>query len=409
MNIVMISSTFPYPPTLGGTEIRTFNLLKYLRQRHALTLVTQPYKGIPEADIEALRSWVDELVMFPLPEDEPAQAGIGNWMAKGGRFLKSIASATPPNVLHRYSPQLQAWLDDRVNSGHCDAITCEHSVNTIYVRPQYADRVKSVVNVHSSVYWGTRNFLQMGASENSLRDRLYLSTLYRYEKNYCGQFDRIVVTTPDDRTQLRKLNPNARIDIIPNGVDLELFPFRTTDPGGHQLIFVGAMHYTHNIDAVRFFVLQVMPALRERYPDTTFNIVGSRPTEEVVTLGSHPGVVVTGRVPSMVEYLHRSTVCVLPLQTGFGIKNKTLEAMAAGVPVVGSDRALEGLAADEPGTPPIALRANTVAEYVEAIGRLFDDASLRMELAKNARSPIESEFTWERSGQDYERVILGEE
>lgn len=409
MDIVMISSTFPYPPSLGGTEIRTFNLLKYLRDRHSVTLVTQPYKDTPEEDIEALRGWVDELVMFPLPEDEPKKGGMGNVLAKGGRFLKSIATATPPNVLHRYSPQLQAWLDDRVKSGNCDAITCEHSVNTIYVRPEYGEkyRVKSVVNVHSSVYWGTRNFLKMGASENSLRDRLYLSTLYRYEKNYCQQFDRIVVTTPDDRDQLLQLNPNADIDVIPNGVDLDLFPFRTADPGGYQLIFVGAMHYTHNIDAVRFFVINVMPALRERYPEATFNIVGSRPTEEVVELGKHPGVVVTGRVPSMVEYLHRSTICVLPLQTGFGIKNKTLEAMAAGVPVVGSDRALEGLSVDEPGKPPIALRANTVEEYVEAIGRLFEDSTLRMELAKNARVPIESEFTWERAGARYEGAIVG--
>ncbi|PSN06422.1 glycosyl transferase family 1, partial [filamentous cyanobacterium CCT1] len=41
MRILMISATFPYPPTLGGTQIRTFYLLKHLSQNHEVTLVTQ--------------------------------------------------------------------------------------------------------------------------------------------------------------------------------------------------------------------------------------------------------------------------------------------------------------------------------------------------------------------------------
>ena len=41
MRILMISATFPYPPSLGGTQIRTFYLLRHLAQRHTVTLVTQ--------------------------------------------------------------------------------------------------------------------------------------------------------------------------------------------------------------------------------------------------------------------------------------------------------------------------------------------------------------------------------
>ena len=41
MRILSISATFPYPPHRGGTQVRTFNLLKYLAQNHEVTLVTQ--------------------------------------------------------------------------------------------------------------------------------------------------------------------------------------------------------------------------------------------------------------------------------------------------------------------------------------------------------------------------------
>jgi polysaccharide biosynthesis protein PslH len=150
----------------------------------------------------------------------------------------------------------------------------------------------------------------------------------------------------------------------------------------------------------------VLPEIQRRYPDATFDIVGSHPAPEVLALQDKPGVNVTGRVPSMVDYLHQSTICIVSMRTGFGIKNKTLEAMAAGVPVVGSDRALEGLAVDSNNIPLRALRANHKDEYVTAICQLFENPQLRGELSQNARKYVETEFTWENAGRRYEEVLM---
>jgi glycosyltransferase involved in cell wall biosynthesis len=413
MIILMISSTFPYPPSRGGTEIRTFNLLRHLSQHHSVTLVTQrpdpddeatstdTSDSPSDADLDTLRQWVDELVVFPLARSPDPR----NKLAKVGRFAESWLKGMPPNVLFRYNPTMHAWVDEAVRSQAFDVITCEHSVNEIYIRPQTRLRVPTVVDVHSSVYAWTRNHLEMGASPNALRDRLYLPLLERYENRYCQKFSRIVVTTEDDRKELQRLRPDVDIDVIPNGVDLELFPYRQQDPGDYRLVYVGAMDASHNIDAARFFALQVMPALRQRYPDATFAVVGARPAPEVLALKDCPGVEVTGAVDSMVTQLHQATVCVVPLRTGFGIKNKTLEAMAAGVPVVGSDRGLEGLAVDQPGIPRRALRANDVDSYVSAIGRLFDNPDLRSQLAQAAREMVEATYTWEQAGKAYEQAL----
>ncbi|MEA5470772.1 glycosyltransferase family 4 protein [Spirulina sp. 06S082] len=409
MNILMISSTFPYPPSRSGTEVRTFNLLKALQNNHSVTLIAQRSPQVSDRDIEEMKKWVDDLIVFPLAPDEISAQGISGIWAKGRRFLESALKGIPANVLHRYSPEIQALVDRYVTEGKCDAITCEHSANAVYIRPQFRDRVRTVVNVHSSIYWGTINYIKMGASENPSRDRLYLPILYRYEKNYCDICDRIVVTTEDDARQLQQLSPDAKISIITNGVDLELFPYRRADPGGHHLIFLGAMHFPHNIDAVRFFVLKVLPQLREQYPDVTYSIVGNRPVPEVLALAEHPGVVVTGRVPSMVDSLHQATACVVSLQTGFGIKNKTIEAMAAGVPVIGSDRGLEGLEIEGENIPLRALRANTVAEYISAIDRLFREPDLRQTLSQNGRQLIEQNYTWKGSGQKYEQALMGDD
>lgn len=398
MRILMISSTFPYPPSRGGTEVRTFNLLKYLNPHHPVTLVTQRHQGVSDAEVEELRQWVDELMIFPLP---PVPKGKG--VAKVKRFAESLIQGTPPNVLYRYSPELQAAVDERVNQGKCDVITCEHSVNEIYIRPSYWGKVRTVVDIHSSVAGWTRNHLEMGASPHPLRDRIYLNLLLeRYEKRYADKFNHLVVTTEDDEVQFQKFHPKGQIHVIANGVDLELFQMRSHDPNNHNLVFVGAMDASHNIDAARYFSLEVLPVLQQRYPDATFTIVGARPVPEVLELTQRSGVIVTGGVPKVADYLHQATVCVTPLRSGYGIKNKTLEAMAAGVPVVASDRGLEGLAIDQPLR---ALRANSVAEYVDAISQLLENPQLRQQLSQNGRSLIETEYTWERAGQRYEQVL----
>ena len=404
MKILMLSSTFPYPPTRGGTQVRTFNLLKHLSERHAVTMITQRSEEVTDAEVGELREWVEELVVFPQPQLSEAEAGI---RGKVQRFSKFLQEGTPPSVLYHYSSDIQQWVDEAVTLSKFEVITCEHSVNEIYVRPEWQQQLRTVVNIHSSVYGTFRHQLDTGTSENQLRDQLNLPLLRRYEERYCAKFSCLVVTTQEDRRQIGAFNPEGQITVIPNGVDLDLFPKRVSDPGGHQLVFVGAMDTLPNIDAVRFFSLEVFPEILRRYPDATLELVGTNPVESGLELGELSGITVTGRVPSVIDYLHKAAVCVVPLRTGYGIKNKTLEALAAGTPVVGSDRGLEGLAVDGADVPLRALRANEPTEYIYAISRLFEDRLLRKQLSDNGRSLIEQKYTWERAGKLYEQALTG--
>ena len=403
MKILLICSTFPYPPTRGGTQGRTFNLLKYLTPKHQLTLITQRAHDVTDEEIAGLREWVEELVVFPRPTDDAT--GLG---AKIGRFAQFLLQGIPPNVMHLYSPEIQQWIDQAVAEKKFAAITCEHSVNEVYVRPQWREQLRTVVNVHSSLYRTCKNQLETGTSDKEIRDRLFLPLLKRYEQRVCRKFSQVVVTTDEDEQQMRLFAPQAEVTVIPNGVDLETFPYREGDPGGHHLVFVGGLDYFVNIDAACFFAQEVFPLLQKKYPDTTLTLVGSKPAAEVRALAEeNQAITVTGRVPSVAEYLHQATISIVPLRTGFGMKIKTLESMAAGAPIVGSDRGLEGLEVDSPNVPLRALRANIVEEYLQAITRLFEDPQLRAELSTNGRSLIEQEYTWSRASQLYEEIITG--
>lgn len=403
--LVLSLNAFPYPPTRGGDEVRTFNLIKQLSDGHQITLVTHRHPGVTDQHIETLKNWVSQLEIFPLPPASVERHAFSKAIGALQRFVQFVVSGTPPNVDHWFCQAVQDWVSAFVQSGRCDALLCEHSVNAIYVNPQWKTQIKTIVDIHSSVYGWTRNHLQAGASENALRDRLYLPLLGRYEKRYCRKFSHLISTTAYDCQQLLALAPDARITVIPNGVDLDAFQYRQRDPGNHDLIFVGAMNASHNIDAACFLAEQIFPQVRQRYPQATLSLVGKSPVAKIQALGERPGIVVTGRVPAVQDYIHRCSVGVVPLRSGLGIKNKTLEFMAAGIPVVASDRGLEGLAVDEPNQPLRALRANQVDDYVEAISRLFEDAALRQTLSVNARRMIETEYTWEIAGQRYEQVL----
>ncbi|MBF2085953.1 glycosyltransferase family 4 protein [Thermoleptolyngbya sp. C42_A2020_037] len=439
MRILMLSSTFPYPPTRGGTEVRTFHLLRWLAQRHEVTLLTQRVNATgsevlaegaetrtsADADLAALEALGARVLCFPLgrfakqslrewPQGNFPGGSFRNSLGKLMRLGRSHLWGIPPNVDFRHSPALQAWVDDAVQQRRFDVLTCEHGANAVYVRPEFQRRVRTVLNAHSFAVGWTRAELALGVSANPWRDRLYLPTIERYERRFRQQFSRVVVTTAEDRQQFLDFlsgpdfaAANADPDwvqVVPNGIDLAAFLPRVADPGGYRLVFAGAMDAPHNIDAVYFFVEAVLPLVRSRYSEVTFCIAGARPTAAVQALAQHPGVQVMGAVAEMGAVLREATGCVLPLRLGFGIKNKTLEAMAVGVPIVGSDRALEGLPIE--AAEPLALRANTPTEYAGAIARLFDSPTLRQQLSQRARTLVETHYTWETVGQQYERALM---
>ena len=402
--LVLSLNTFPYPPSHGAAEVRTFNLLRQIGPLHDITLVTHQTPNATEANIQTLKKWVKEVKTFPLPKKNDPNKDR-NPLKQALRLAQFVITGTPPSVTFRFSPEVYTWVTQQVETGSYDAVICEHGVNEMYVNPRVRDRVKTVADIHSSVYGWVLDHLEAGASENPQRDRLYLPLLARYEKRYCAKFTHLVVTTPHDRQHLQNLIPDANINIVSTGVDLETSPYRSHDPGGQSLIFIGAMDSSHNIDAACYLAQEIFPLVRQRHPEATLSLVGARPVAAVQALDNLPGVTVTGRVPSITECLQQSTVSVVPLRAGIGIKTKTLESMAVGVPVVGSDRGLEGMAVDVEGMPLRALRANAPQEYVTAISRLFEDSNLRHMLSRNARQMIEAEFNWESLGQKYAQVL----
>ena len=401
MKILMISAILPSPYTQNSIPTRTFNLMKNLSQSHEVTLVAQHYQMAKDDHIGTLGEWVQDLVIFP-HHQEMGRRGIMNRAKRLGQLLKE---GTPKSVLSYYSPQMQQWIDEKVADLTFDVITCEHSVNEIYVRPEWQNQVRTIVNIHGSMYGTCQKYLDRPtAGKKSLREQLNLPLLRRYEQQYCSKFSALVTTTAEDKQQIKALQPEKTITVIPNGVDLNLFPRRVNDPGRYQLLYVGHQEELAVTEEVNFLCRSVFPELKTRYREITLTLLGI--PDALSHWGDISGVTVANKHLSLQALLQQATVCVLPTQAGLGMKLAPLRAMAMGVPVVGSDRALEGLHVDGTTANLAAMRANRLEEYIYAIGRLLQDAQLRQRLSQNARRLVEKNHNWRTLSKQYEKVLM---
>jgi glycosyltransferase involved in cell wall biosynthesis len=216
----------------------------------------------------------------------------------------------------------------------------------------------------------------------------------RYEARLAGEADSASVVAEADRRAGPGLD---RVAVIPNGVDLGAFPFRSPAERPPVLIFFGNLGYFHALEPTRFVAADVLPLVRTEVPDARLEIVGARPAAAVRRLDAEPGVEVVGPVDRMADALGRAAVAVVPMFSGSGMKNKVLEAFCSGTPVVTNAAGIEGVDGARPGVH--FLQAEGAEAIARACAELLRDPALRTRLAEAARALVEAEYTWARRAQ----------
>lgn len=138
------------------------------------------------------------------------------------------------------------------------------------------------------------------------------------------------------------------------------------------IMFVGGYEHAPNVDAVEYFVAEVLPLVHRKLPEIQFYVVGSNLPERLKALSSEH-VVMTGFVDDLQAMQDHVRINVAPLRYGAGIKGKVGGAMAAGLPSVVTNIAAEGMGL-EPGEN--VLVANSTEEMARLICDLYSDEML---------------------------------
>jgi glycosyltransferase involved in cell wall biosynthesis len=233
------------------------------------------------------------------------------------------------------------------------------------------------------------------------RTRLRARVAARVERRAMEGFDVVTTVAQADADRLRALAPSARVEVVPNGVDARRFrPDPNAAVAPLSLVFVGVMSYPPNIAAMRYLTEEVLPAVRRAHPQAHLTIVGRDPGSVVWDMASD-SVDVTGEVEDVRPYLAGSALFVAPMVSGSGIKNKVLEAMAMGLPVVATPMGVEGLPIQDGENAVIAAGA---AGLAAAIDRLLANDDERSRIGRAGRQLVERSYTWEACAAHYERL-----
>lgn len=224
----------------------------------------------------------------------------------------------------------------------------------------------------------------------------------QYEARMFAGYTDIVLLAEPDAQALRQLNPTYQTRVIPPVVD----PVAVTTSdriarlSSRMILFVGNLEYEPNAYAARLLVAQIFPIVQAELPDVELFIVGNAPPVDLQSQ-TNPQITVTGRVPDVHVYYRQAALFVSPLRFGAGVKNKILESLSAGLPLVLTPVSIDGI----PLTNEHAIIAEESDELAHGVITLMSDPDRRAAMSEANMLLARETFSSEASGRAYESLL----
>lgn len=332
MRILFLVHRVPYPPNKGD-KIRALWELKSLAAAHEVDLFCFYDHQEDRNSIDALRPYCNQCYAEPL-----------SWPGSRVRSLAALLRRKPFTTAFFYTASMARQVKQALAAREYHAVLVFSSSMAQYVEDETSlPRILDMIDVDSA------KWTDYSRTSSPLLRWLWRREgrlLSQYEWKIAQSFANTLLCTDAEAALLRRSGAAcARVGVLRHMVDSDYFdPSKVEIPAEllrwqPYVVFSGSMDYTPNIDAMKWFYGEVLPAIRARVPEARLVIVGRNPAKSILDLGKDPGVLVTGSVPDVRPYLRAAAVAVAPMLVARGVQNKILESMAMGLPVSSSSRA----------------------------------------------------------------------
>jgi len=159
-----------------------------------------------------------------------------------------------------------------------------------------------------------------------------------------------------------------------------------------DVVYLGSNFYNNvNMAGARELLLHIIPAVTITKPGAfRFHLVGRGGRTMLGSFASE-SVVIHDYIRELQPFLSDMDIACIPTPIGWGCKVKMIEAMACGLPVVGSPQAFRGI----PSVDEAFMMCRTTRDYVEALCKLTDPET-RNTLSRNSMRAYE---LWVEEGE----------
>lgn len=387
MHILWLKNELLHPLDKGG-RIRTYEMLRRLRDRHRVTYIALDDGTSTEEQRTRASEYCDELMLVPW-----RSAPLKGWR-RAMAILANVFSSLPFAVSPYRATSMTDAIRARCNAGAdgADVVVCDFLIPALNVPDGLPCPVVLFQHNVEAMIWERHTKV---ATNPILR--AYMGEQWRrmrnLEREQCLRFDHVVAVSPEDAAVFREQYGVRTVSSVPTGVDTDFFhPTGTVLQRANNIVFTGSMDWMPNEDGMAWFVEEILPAIRRDVPDATLTIVGRRPSAKVQALGDgRPYVTITGTVPDVRPFLEEAAVVVVPLRIGGGTRIKIYEAMGMERAVVSTTIGAEGL--DVRHDEHIIL-ADDPATFAESVIALLRNPARAAAIGQSAASQVRTHFGW---------------
>lgn len=400
MKILIVWREIPTPtyPVFA----RPFYLAKYNKD-YELTLVS--FISNNSANISHIYKYFNEIELIK-------ETKFSNIISKGiysliSRFTyQNIRFSRDFNVFGRvYSSAMQRKILNILRSNRFDIIYADCFMHSyLYYCKKYYSNIPIILEFFHPILYALRQFYsQEKAFLRKLKFKLQYLSFKLFEIQRYSKFDGGIYVTETHRRYEKPFLPKKTV-VIPPGVDLEYYKLSSNPSESPTLIYIGTMSYPVNIYAVLYFFKEIYPLIRTKIPNLKVYIVGRSPPNVIRRLAlKDKSIIVTGEVKDVRPYLSKAQVVIAPITVDDGgIKNKVLEGMAMGKPVVSTSLGARDIGAVHGKN---IIIADDPKEFAESVINLLQDDELRNKIGNNARKFVEKNYSWKKLTRILERFL----
>jgi len=391
LKIIIVAQRFPYPLDKGD-RLTIYHLIKFLSERHQVTLITFKEPSHDPAWEAELQPYCEAI--HTLPENR-VRAYVN--CAKG--FFDDL----PLQVHYSRDPAMTSLVNRVVEQTKPDLLYAHYIRMGHYVLPH--SHIPRVLAMQLSM---TLNYERLAKHAKTWIQRLLLSTehkkLVKFEAEFARQFDQVMLISPRDLEAVNANPPLENVFFNPHGVDYDYFsPDSAIEKEKNSIVFTGNMNYRPNVDGAVYFCTEILPLIKAKIPTVQVYLVGTDPNAEVLALAEDPAVTVTGKVPDLRDYLRRAEVAIAPMRIVAGLLNKVLEALSMELAMVVTPQANEGIKAVD---GEHLIISDSVQNFAEEVVNLLENPKRRHELGPAAREFIQTKWSWEAHLKELEHTFI---
>lgn len=389
MKILMLTPYLPFPLFSGG-QIRTYNLLKNLANKHEITLFSFIRENKERKYIAELEKYCAKVAVF---KRRPAW----NWR----NVLMAGFTPLPFVMISTYlSLTFRQAINKELRNNSYDLIHAE----PFYMMPNIPKTKIPTLLVEQTIEYLVYKKYTDNFSWPILKPLMYFDVfkLKFWEKFYWRQATGLVAMSKEDKSIMKKSVPNKEIDIVANGVDIDFFTkTQIKRPKNPTILFVGNFKWLPNKDAALFLTNKIWPIIKKALPQAKLWIVGRNPTAKIINLAKKRDVFVEGEINDIRQCLGKASVLLAPIRNGRGTKYKVLEAMAAKLPIVSTSLGVDGIDIQRGKDVLVANKAEKLAE--QAI-KILKHPSLGKKIASSAFLLVKRKYNWQKIATDLDKL-----